>query len=139
MPPLFSATHVVMSEESNTEILEKDAEVKGASEEQKESSNQPTDESASAQKETSVEKETAVKPDSNPQTSQTQAALFKVPNVPPQRVVVERPVEHIHFDKKWAAKRGKLPISYLIKSIHQNSIPFPYQTVHFFIAFATEF
>ena len=33
---------------------------------------------------------------------------FKVPRVPPLRTKTERSVEHIHFDKKWAAKRGQL-------------------------------
>ena len=32
---------------------------------------------------------------------------FKVPRVPPLRTKTERSVEHIHFDKKWAAKKGQ--------------------------------
>ena len=36
--------------------------------------------------------------------------VFKVPQVPQRKPPVERPVEHIHFDKKWASKRGSLSI-----------------------------
>ena len=35
-----------------------------------------------------------------------QDAVFKIPQILQRRTPIERPVEHIHFDKKWEAKRG---------------------------------
>ena len=39
-------------------------------------------------------------------TADDKVTVFKIPQVPQRKPPVERPVEHIHFDKKWAAKRG---------------------------------
>ena len=43
-------------------------------------------------------------------TADDKVTVFKIPQVPQRKPPVERPVEHIHFDKKWASKRGSLSI-----------------------------
>ena len=105
---MFNSAYVEMSDETNTEKLDTNSQQKGNIIDQKETSNGQTEMDAGK---SSAEKLTC--PDTH--TAQKIVAadnVFRIPQIPLLRLRAERPVEHIHFDKKWAAKKGQLHISH---------------------------
>lgn len=85
-----------------------DAVLKGEDSPQTESNSQISGQNTTVRTESSSEIKTE---NSFPQITfedniSTPTRIFKVPKVPLLKTPVERSVEHIHFDKKWASKRG---------------------------------
>jgi hypothetical protein len=99
--------------EVTTEKVETDAEKKEVLVEEDGPDTWQADENMAEKKETFSEEETTLEKSFTSQTSHRPVVadppkIFKVPKVPHLKPVFDRPVEHIHFDKKWAAKRGEI-------------------------------